>query len=1483
MGENKKKALLLFLLLSATSSYSEDFNITNNYLNKDTIQIANDSKKESNINIATNDVTFYNSGTAHVSHTEDQIRVTTTKEKKGNGINIDKDLINTIIYNNGEIKGEANIAGAASPEGSSSITLYGTGNGISSYSNLKGGEKKSDSTLEKIHNSGQIIALTTATSPSTTMTASIITLGVGNAISSFSLSSNSKSSISSSNINLVTNTGDIRGEATLLAVGAKSLSDAASGTGNAISSYSTSRSVPNPDAINDTSSKIGNISNSGSIKGELILAGGDNASANSQGSGNAISSYSAIFCLGNKTSTSSSDIGELINSGYMQGKVASKVAIPVIYQTGNGVSSYSATNKNSSGGSNSIIGKVINKGYIKGDAILTGKSTAKNLEGKVPTAYGIGNGISSYSTGSTTEKNNVSTLTMAEVTNSGKISGETTLNGIDLPDIGGAGNGINAYNTGKNTITNIDKIVNEGTISGYLVINNTNSTNPNNYDKMFFSGNGVSINKNISSSVDNRGLIKGSESAVAAGSIPGTINNYGVLAGKNIYSNGSLILSGDDNNTKIDLIKLTPTKENNYGVYITLKSEVVEGQKTGNIKLDNSKDVIIKNITNGTLNDYSEKKIINTDIVGDSTVGFDSYKDIPSDITYENHIINGAGIKKGVLNINDGVTSSLSNTIVNAYKTAVTLGNNSKLSASNTIFNGGGLKNLDPVLLGDNNVNTVEVLEDSIINGDINLRGENDFLSLSTGTHLNGNIAGGAGEDTLTLKNSGTKDNINIFGSIASFEKITIEDGKVTLFETSKITGAKELNIKSGGQLNVRIDRSVKDANGAYTGNALYENTLKIKGDSSKYKNLNSETPEVENGNYNNISVFNIITDGLALNSKINFGKTEFIGVDSDGKTDTGDDLWIKTDTIVDSVDNIAKDTDGNTIISLKSEKDIFSIRAKVMTDSSTNTDRNPSVDSSTGSNNPINNTNDDSTNTDIKNPSIDSSTGSNNPINNTNDGSTNTDIKNPSVDSSTGSNNPINNTTDGSTNTDKNPSVDSSTGSNNPISTTTDGSTNTNIKKPSTDSSTGSNNPINNTTDGSTNTDKKPSVDSSTNTDAEKTEKEPTDNSNLKTNNGILYTKLNDIYKGIYTSGDKNFSTLRNHLYLSGLDKNNSSTETVQFETLLGYLGDIYAYNPYSFSSETSMKSLRLFRNTVIDNHFKAEEKTWLFLGGLTHNDGSREQTYYGKNYYNFDSGSYNKSADTKITGAYAQAEYGFTKTLSSGIIFGGNSSDTKISPSKVEGTSMYLGGYIKKDIENFRITSGIGIQYSEYESDRYSINRKYDSNYSDKSFNIYLNGRYSHKIKENLYFEPYAQLAYTYVDQESTKENDGPLSLNIKSKEFNEFEGTVGADIKREFITTSSKHSIRGGLAYTRILDGYEEDNLKANFGGDDFNLLVPHKTPNEVKLRARYEVENVNGVLVGISTDYSLPIDSKDNGNKNKNDGEWTTGLTIGYKFN
>ena len=118
-----------------------------------------------------------------------------------------------------------------------------------------------------------------------------------------------------------------------------------------------------------------------------------------------------------------------------------------------------------------------------------------------------------------------------------------------------------------------------------------------------------------------------------------------------------------------------------------------------------------------------------------------------------------------------------------------------------------------------------------------------------------------------------------------------------------------------------------------------------------------------------------------------------------------------------------------------------------------------------------------------------------------------------------------------------------------------------------------------------------------------------------------IAYEKLNEIYHSILSVDElRNFS----------VDDNEKLT------LFLDYLNNIYAGNPYSYSSELSRKSAGMFRDIVTDNQFKANTGKWMIYGGLTHVDGGTKDTYYGKGYYTYDIGSSDMDADTKITGAY-------------------------------------------------------------------------------------------------------------------------------------------------------------------------------------------------------------------------------------------------------
>lgn len=1322
-NEEMLKVLIVFLLMQGMT-YAANLEITNDYTNSNMIEYNNSESSESNINIdsTSNNVNFKNEGTLNVVYEEKKLSLDKTVFDKGYGVSIVSSPNKINIKNNGVISGktflteEIVMSNLVDNGINRSPLSSGAGNGINSYGSFDKG-----SAVGELENEGLI-------SGKLELNGRIV---------------EDKDNVSINNSMVVYNVG------------------------NGFASYA------GPDI--DSANNIDNIKNEGLLLGEAVLKGGTSTSTIITNDGslnidNLTNTYNTnIFGSGNGVSFYESNVinGTIKNYGITSGKITLEGATSNVkidnakLDAGGfvdvGLESTSAGNGISFYGSSSIKEEIKNNGIISGEAAIKGgvasASSLPNIFVSDNTSiYSTGNGIGAYySNGGIISRMrrisifNGNNSSIENIENNGIISGKVELKGGNPAGNTfaiGSGNGISSYGTDS-----IGNIKNNGVISGYIGSN----TERKGTDTIDFSGNGIAINTSLpdkSKDIINSGVVKGSKSSVASNGNIGIINNYGIMAGREIYSDGQEFISNSEPGPQHDLIALPIANATNYGMYVKLKSEEnsLNNRKTGKVELDSEGDVIVESIEEGTLNGNgnSGKTILNIIPGGSSpTKNLDSFNKIASDTTYDNYIVNGLGIKSGVLTTEDNVTLNLNNSIINSYKTAIKVGNNSKLIASNTTFNGGGLINEDITIDGGNGMSSIEILGDSFVNGKIDLGNEKDLLVISTGTTLNDDINGGDETDKLIFKKSGSTDNIRIFHKIENFEEITIESGNVTLYETAKITGAEELKIKAGSQVNVRIDTREKDQAGTYIGNALYGSSLKITGDSSKYDKIESDIPEALGSNYENLAVLNIITNGLGIDSEINFGKTEFAGVNGDGKFNSNDDLWIKTESLIDTVNNVVKDSNGNTLVSLKGEKDLFSILKKTV---------NPPV--------------------------------------------------NPPVD----------------------PQI---------------------------------NLPVN------------PPVDSSV---------DPLINSKFSD----IYVKLDDVYKGIYTSGNENFSELRNILNLKSADKNNYTSEQVQLKNLLSYLGDTYLYSPYSFSHEASLESMAFFRNIAVENNFKARDKEWLFLGGLTHKDGSHEQSYYGKNYHGFDTGVYDKNVDSKVYGAYAQGEYGLNRTLAVGVMFGGNKSDTKISPSKVEGTSMYLGGYFKKDIDNLRIISGAGVEYSEYDADRYAVNKKYDSNYSDKAFEVYLNGKYKHKIKENLYLEPYAQLTYAYIYQDEIKENDGPLSLNVKSKDFSLLEGTVGVDVRKDIITKNAKHSLITGVSYTRILDGAKEDNLKADFGGKEFELLVPHKTPNEVRIGVGYEVENVKGVIVGVKTDYSLPIDSEENNHKNNNKGEWRSGVTVGYRL-
>ena len=131
-----------------------------------------------------------------------------------------------------------------------------------------------------------------------------------------------------------------------------------------------------------------------------------------------------------------------------------------------------------------------------------------------------------------------------------------------------------------------------------------------------------------------------------------------------------------------------------------------------------------------------------------------------------------------------------------------------------------------------------------------------------------------------------------------------------------------------------------------------------------------------------------------------------------------------------------------------------------------------------------------------------------------------------------------------------------------------------------------------------------------------------------------------------------------------------------------------------------------------MTENEFKPELNKWMIMGGLTHADGGTKDTYYGRNYHGFDTGTSNTKADMKLTGAYMLAKYGYSENLSLGLTLGGNKSEAEMSMSKVKANSGYIGAFAEKYRGNLTLKAGAGIQYSEYDADRRTVGENYSEN---------------------------------------------------------------------------------------------------------------------------------------------------------------------------
>ena len=374
----------------------------------------------------------------------------------------------------------------------------------------------------------------------------------------------------------------------------------------------------------------------------------------------------------------------------------------------------------------------------------------------------------------------------------------------------------------------------------------------------------------------------------------------------------------------------------------------------------------------------------------------------------------------------------------------------------------------------------------------------------------------------------------------------------------------------------------------------------------------------------------------------------------------------------------------------------------------------------------------------------------------------------------------------------------------------------------------------------------------------------------------GVLYEKLNQVYKSIASSGE--IGTLAKTTLLDDKTYNES------LGGLLTALDQIYANNPYAYTLKSSRDSLKLFEDNMSYLTIKPKINEWIVQGKAIYTGVINDNEASGKNYYGFDTGHRNYKTTTNTVGGIATAEYGLTDKTSVGFVLGGNNQDIKFKgTSEIDGTSMYLGSFAKTEINNFKFITGLGYQYTSADVNR-GVSNDYDSfktndRYNINSFNTFVEAKYSLRLEDNLTIEPKTRLSYYYVSQESINEGHTPreLSIAVDRATSSTADVEVGVDfIKTVYIPSGKiKNILSIGVISTlgskeKSLDGYVVGNGK---NGSKFEIQGIELPQTTGKIAYNIEVEQDKGIIYSAGVNYEFAKDY----NRNIN-----VSVGIGYKF-
>lgn len=335
----------------------------------------------------------------------------------------------------------------------------------------------------------------------------------------------------------------------------------------------------------------------------------------------------------------------------------------------------------------------------------------------------------------------------------------------------------------------------------------------------------------------------------------------------------------------------------------------------------------------------------------------------------------------------------------------------------------------------------------------------------------------------------------------------------------------------------------------------------------------------------------------------------------------------------------------------------------------------------------------------------------------------------------------------------------------------------------------------------------------------------------------------------------------------LDGININEQSGE------LTKYAEDVIYNSPYSYSHKISRKTAEIINNNILENNLGTEINEWKAYGNIFGGNKSIDD-------YDYSILNNNSNLDSNIYGAFVQVEYGYRENTSIGYVVAGNKSDTEIGDSTLKGNGFYIGSYIKHDIlNNLSLTFGVGYQHTYYDSTRKASNNytsfSHDEKYSDDVFTTYFGGRYFYNISENISIEPYANLNFTYVMQDSIDEGTSEnITIKTEDKNFTSLNGELGVDVSKKITLEKGNLKLKAGLGILQKLDGYDNEYIETKISGGNsgFDIISPKEDKTNGKVKVGAEFERENGIIYNLDINYIASSGEK----------EYIVGFGVGYKF-